>query len=152
MFRAPKKTSLLAAALLWASAALAGSRVTLLPFEGNDAQPLRWRVAQLLKRSGYTVLGFSPSRNPDSRGDLQAYAQRREVDAFVSGQAVESPNGWDLSLSVLDANGKPKGAPIKFRATHLSGLVKELKSEGQGRLDEALQGKSRPVTVLPLPA
>jgi hypothetical protein len=151
MFRAPKKTCLLAAALLWASATLAGSRVTLLPFDGDSAKPLRWRVAQLLKRSGHTVLGFSPSRNPESRSDLQAYAQRRDVEAFVSGQAAESPNGWELSLAVLDASGKPKGAPIKFHAANLNGLVKELKAEGQGRLDEAMRGQAGPVTVLPLP-
>jgi hypothetical protein len=152
LFRAPQKTWLIAAALLWAAQAGAGSRVTLLPFEGDSARPLRWRVAKILKTSGNTVLAFSPPQHPESRAALQAYAQRRDVDVFVSGEATEGERGWRLALTVRDANGKQLGSPLEFRGSTLGNLVRELKDEGQDRLDQAIHGRSAaPPTVLPLP-
>jgi hypothetical protein len=126
--------------LLFASEASA-ARVSLLGFEGDSATPLRWRVAQILKRAGHTVLGFSPPRNPDSASELRDYAERRRVDAFVAGSAVEGSDGWELSLTVRDAEGQSMGSRLTFTAASLGGLVKELKADGQDQLDRVVRGK-----------
>jgi hypothetical protein len=117
------------------------ARVSLLGFEGDSATPLRWRVAQILKRAGHTVLGFSPPRNPDSASELRAYAERRRVDAFVSGSSVEGSDGWELSLTVRDAEGQSMGSQLTFTAASLGSLVKELKADGQDQLDRVVRGK-----------
>lgn len=126
--------------LLLASEASA-ARVSLLGFEGDSATPLRWRVAQILKRAGHTVLGFAPPRNPDSASELRAYAERRRVDAFVAGSSVEGSDGWELTLTVRDAEGEALGRQLTFTAASLGGLVKELKADGQGQLDRVVRGK-----------
>ena len=131
----------LSAALLLASEAAAGSRVSLLGFEGDSAAPIRWRVAQILKRAGHVVVGFKPPRDPDSRAQLRAFAKRRRVDAFVAGSSVETEDGWQLSLVVRDAEGQRRGSTLKFTAPSLGELVKELKTDGQGRLDRVVKGK-----------
>ncbi len=111
----------------------------MLGFEGDSATPLRWRVAQILKRAGHTVVGFAPPRS-DSASALSAYATRRRVDVFVAGSAVEGGDGWELSLTVRDSEGSPLGSGLTFTAPTLGGLVKELKSDGQGRLDRVVRG------------
>src|SRR5688572_21167524 len=104
----------LGVALLLASEAAAGSRVSLLGFEGDSATPIRWRVAQILKRAGHVVVGFKPPSDPDSRAELRAYAKRRRVDAFVAGSAVENQDGWELALTVRGADGARRGSTLKF--------------------------------------
>lgn len=127
--------------LLLASEASA-ARVSLLGFEGDSATALRWRVAQILKRAGHTVLGFAPPRNPDSASELRAYAERRRVDAFVAGSSVEGSDGWELSLTVRDSEGQSVGRQLTFTAASLRGLVKELKADGQEELDRVVRGKA----------
>jgi len=128
----------LGALLLMASEAAAGSRVALLGFEGDRATPLRWRVAQILKRAGHTVIGSRPPRASDPASVLSAYAERKQIDAFVAGSAVESRDGWELTLTIRDPDGARRGNALTFEAPTLSVLVKELKGSGQGRLDRAL--------------
>jgi hypothetical protein len=130
---------LLGALLLFASEADA-SRVSLLSFEGDSAKALRWRVAAILKRAGHTVIGYAPPRNADSAATLRAYAKRRRADVFVTGTSVDGADGWELSLGIRDAEGAPLGGALTFTAASLGGLIKELKSDGQDRLDRALQG------------
>lgn len=127
--------------LLLASEA-AAERISLLGFEGDSATALRWRVAQILKRAGHTVLGLSPPQNPDSASELRAYADRKRVVAFVGGTSVESPDGWELSLFVRDADGQSMGRQLTFTANTLGNLVRELKSDGQGQLDRVVRGRS----------
>ncbi len=114
--------------------------MSLLSFEGDSAKALRWRVAAILKRAGHTVIGYAPPRNADSAATLRAYAKRRRADVFVTGTSVEGADGWELSLGIRDAEGEPLGGTLSFTAASLGGLIKELKSDGQDRLDRALQG------------
>lgn len=127
--------------MLLLAAEASAARVSLLGFEGDSSTALRWRVAQILKRAGHTVLGFAPPRNPDSASELRDYAERRRVDAFVAGSSVEGSDGWELSLTVRDADGQTMGRQLTFTAASLRGLVKELKADGQGQLDGVVRGK-----------
>lgn len=127
--------------LLLASEASA-ERVSLLGFQGDKATALRWRVAQILKRAGHVVLGVDPPKNPDSASELRAYAERRRVDAFVTGESVEGSAGWELSLTVRDPEGQSMGSPLTFTAGSIGGLIKELKGDGQGQLDRVVRGGS----------
>lgn len=132
--------TLLLVFVLLSSSASARQRVGLLTFEGDSAAAIRWRVAQILKRAGHTVLGYKPPRDPDSAEELRRYAKRWRVDAFVSGSAVESSSGWELALTVRGPGGESWSAPLDFTASSLRELVKELKREGQGRLDRVVEG------------
>lgn len=133
---------MLGAALCLASNASAGQRVSLLGFEGDSATAIRWRVAQILKRAGHVVIGFAPPRNPDSAADLRRYAKKRRVDVFVGGSAEEGQDGWELTLTVRAANGASMGNGLTFNAPTLGALVKELKADGQGKLNRVVQGRS----------
>ncbi len=137
-FKPTVAAAVFAVAALASFDAAAGSRVTVLGFEGDRATPIRWRVAQILKRAGHTVLGFKPPRDPESASELSAYAERRRVDAFVAGSAVEGEEGWTLSLAVRGSNGARLGKPLTFTAPTLGALVQELKGDGQERLDRAV--------------
>jgi hypothetical protein len=142
MARLGRALCVLGAVFLLASEAAAGSRVSLMAFDGDSARPLRWRVAQVLKRAGHTVLGFKAPRSRASSAALRAYAKRRNVDVFISGSSVEATDGWELSLNVRGADGEPRGSALTFTAPSLGELVKDLKAEGQERLDRALGGSS----------
>lgn len=133
--------SVLGAALCLASNASAGQRVSLLGFEGDSAAAIRWRVAQILKRAGHVVIGFAPPRN-DSADELRRYAKKRRVNAFVAGSAEEGSDGWELTLSVRGADGSSMGRALTFNAPTLGALVKELKAEGQGKLDRVVKGRA----------
>jgi len=137
--------------LLWAAEASAGSRISLLPFEGDRPKPLRWRVAYALKRAGHTVLGYAPPANRSSIGSLRDYADQRDVDLFVSGTSAETARGWELSLRFRGADGKAVGQPVTFRAESLKGLLAELRNEGPGKLERAVPGGSHSA-VAELPA
>lgn len=128
------------------SDALAGARVSLLGFEGDSATPLRWRVAQILKRAGHTLIGFKP-RDPESAREMSAFAARRNVDMFIAGSAVESDGGWELTLTLRGPDGEERGAPLTFEAETLGGLVKELKASGQAQLDGAIEGRAGGATA-----
>jgi hypothetical protein len=151
LFRS-RRTSrlLLVLLLLWAAEASAGSRISLLPFEGDRPRPLRWRVAYVLKRAGHVVLGYAPPVDRSSVSSLRDYADRRNVDVFVSGTSAETPQGWQLSLRFRGADGKALGQPVTFRADNLRGLLIELKSDGPSKLDRAVRGSS-PSAVAELP-
>jgi hypothetical protein len=128
--------------LLWAVEASAGSRVSLLSFEGDRARPIRWRVAQVLRRAGHTVLGFAPASARSSAGALRDYADDRNVDLFVSGATVEGPEGWQLELRFRGPDGKAVAQPLRFEADDLRRLVQELKGDGQAKLDRLVRGNS----------
>ncbi|MEO8180771.1 MAG: hypothetical protein ABI895_18205 [Deltaproteobacteria bacterium] len=136
--------------LLWAAEASAGSRISLLPFEGDRPRPVRWRVAYALKRAGHVVLGTAPPTDRSSVGALRDYADQRNVDLFISGRSIESADGWDLSLRFRGADGKAVGQPLKFHADNLRGMLIELKSEGPSKLDRAVRGGA-PSAVAELP-
>jgi len=136
--------------LLWAAEASAGSRISLLPFEGDRPRPLRWRVAYALKRAGNVVLGYAPPADRSSTASLRNYADRRNVDLYISGSSVATPQGWNLSLRFRDPDGKAVGQPLTFRADDLRGLLIELKKEGPSKLERALRGSS-PSAVAELP-
>jgi hypothetical protein len=126
--------------MLCAAEASAGSRISLLPFEGDRPKPLRWRVAYALKRAGHTVLGYAPPADRSSVGSLRDYADRRDVDLFVSGTSTETAQGWQLSLRFRGADGKAVGQPVTFRAESLKGLLAELRNEGPGKLERSVPG------------
>jgi hypothetical protein len=136
--------------LLWAAEASASSRISLLPFEGDRPRPLRWRVAYVLKRAGHVVLGYAPPADRSSAASLRNYADQRNVDLFISGNSVETAEGWELSLRFRNADGKAVGKPIEFRADTLREMLIELKSEGPSRLDRAVRSGS-PSAVAELP-
>jgi len=133
----------LGAALCLASTASAGQRVSLLGFEGDSSTAIRWRVAQILKRAGHVVVGFAPPRNPDSAAELRSYAKKRRVDVFVGGSAEEGDDGWELTLTVRGSNGASMGNGLTFNAPSLGALVKELKTDGQGKLNRVVRGRPR---------
>jgi hypothetical protein len=137
--------------LLWAAEASAGSRISLLPFEGDRPKPLRWKVAYALKRAGHTVLGYAPPTDRSSVASLRNYADRRNVDLFVSGTSAETAQGWELSLRFRGADGKAVGQPVTFRADSLKGLLAELRNEGPSKLERTVPGGSQPA-VAELPA
>lgn len=150
MFRSRLTSRLLVLLLLCAVEASADSRVSLLPFEGDRPRPLRWRVAYALKRAGHVVLGYAPPADRSSVASLRNYAEQRNVDVYVSGTSVETPEGWDLSLRFRGPDGKAVGKPLAFHADSLNGLLIELKSEGPSKLGRALRGGS-PSAVAELP-
>jgi hypothetical protein len=144
--------------LLCAAEASAGSRISLLPFEGDRPRPLRWRVAYVLKRAGHVVLGYAPPADRSSAAALRNYAEQRNVDLYISGSSVETAQGWDLSLRVRGPDGKALGKPLQFHADNLRGLLIDLKSEGPTKLDRAVRGGAPsgvaelpPGRALPLP-
>lgn len=128
--------------LLWAVEASAGSRVSLLSFEGDRARSIRWRVAQALKRGGHTVLGFAPPSVRGSAAALRDYAESRNVDLFVSGSSEEGPQGLQLELRFRGSDGKPVAQPVRLSADNLRGLVRELKGDGLAQLEGAVRGGS----------
>lgn len=130
---------LLVLALSWTAQAHA-ERVKLLTFEGDRATPLRWRVAQVLRRAGHTVLNVPPPNDPESSAELRSYAAEQRVDVFISAVAREGNDGWELALRLQNPDGKALGKPVTFRANTLGALVKELKGNGQVRLDRAMRG------------
>jgi hypothetical protein len=136
--------------LLWAAESSAGSRISLLPFEGDRPRPVRWRVAYALKRAGHVVLGYAPPADRSSVAALRNYADQRNVDLFVSGRSIETADGWDLSLRFRGADGKAVGQPLKFHADSLRGMLIELKSEGPSKLASAIRGGA-PSAVAELP-
>jgi len=138
-FRWQRLAWLLVLALSWSPEARA-ERVKLLTFEGDRATPIRWRVAQVLRRAGHTVLSVPPPSNPESSAELKAYAAEQRVDVFISAVAREGNDGWELALRLQDAEGKALGRPVTFRANTLGALVKDLKGNGQVRLDRAMRG------------
>jgi hypothetical protein len=131
----------LAVVLLLSSEALA-ARVSLLGFEGDSARALRWRVAGALKRAGHTVVGFAPPKDPDNTAQLRSFAKRRKVDVFVSGASVHGSDGWELTLTLKDAEGDAFGKGVTFTAGSLREMIAELKENGESRLDRAVSGGS----------
>ena len=150
MFRSRRTSRLLVLLLLWVTEASAGSRISLLPFEGDRPRPVRWRVAYALKRAGHVVLGYAPPTDRSSAASLRNYAEQRDVDLYVSGNSLETPQGWTLSLRFRGPDGKAVGQPLKFQADNLHGLLIELSNEGPTKLERALRGGS-PSAVAELP-
>src|SRR5687767_1941081 len=70
-------------AVLLLSSQAAADRISLLNFDGSNGRALRWRVAGALKRSGHTVVGVAPPKNP-SPAKLRAFAKGRKVDLFIA--------------------------------------------------------------------
>ena len=129
---------LLAAVLLLSSEA-AAERVSLLGFEGSSARALRWRVAGALKRAGHTVVGFAPPKDPSDTDKLRAFAERRRVDMFISGASTKGSDGWELALTLRNAEGEEVGRGVTFEAPSLRAIMKELKEDGQSELDSAIR-------------
>jgi hypothetical protein len=150
LFRSHRTSRLLVLLLLWVTEASAGSRISLLPFEGDRPRPVRWRVAYALKRAGHVVLGYAPPADRSSAASLRSYAEQRDVDLYVSGNSLETPQGWSLSLRFRGPDGRAVGQPLKFQAENLRGLLIELSSEGPTKLERALRGSS-PSSVAELP-
>jgi hypothetical protein len=130
---------LLGVVLALASEASA-ERVSLLGFEGDSARALRWRVASALKRAGHTVIGSAPPKDPEDRAQLRAYAKKRRVDVFVAGSSVQENDGWELSLTFMDAEGEPVGRGVTFSAENRRGIINEVKTQGPDKLDSAVRG------------
>ncbi|HKO92421.1 MAG TPA: hypothetical protein VJU61_14765, partial [Polyangiaceae bacterium] len=72
--------------------------------------------------------------------ELKAYAAEQRVDVFISAVAREGDDGWELALRLRDSDGKALGRPVTFRANTLGALVKDLKGNGQVRVDRAMRG------------
>jgi hypothetical protein len=131
----------LAVVLSMSSEALA-ARISLLGFEGDSARALRWRVAGALKRAGHTVVGFAPPKDPDNTAMLRSFAKRRKVDVFISGESVHGSDGWELTVTLKDAEGDALGKGVTFTAGSLREMIAELKENGESRLDRAVSGGS----------
>jgi hypothetical protein len=131
----------LAIVLSMSSEALA-ARISLLGFEGDSARALRWRIAGALKRAGHTVVGFAPPKDPGNTAMLRSFAKRRRVDVFVSGESVHGSDGWELTLTLKDAEGDALGKGVTFTAGSLREMILEIKENGESRLDRAVSGGS----------
>lgn len=129
---------LLVAVLLLSSEA-AAERISLLGFEGSSARALRWRVAGALKRAGHTVVGFAPPKDPSDTDKLRAFAERRRVDMFISGSSTKGSDGWELALTLRNAEGEEVGRGVTLEAPSLRAIMKELKEDGQSELDSAIR-------------
>lgn len=128
------------AVLLLASEASA-ERVSLMNFEGASARSLRWKVAGALKRAGHKVV--SPPKSDDP-AKLRLFAKRRKVDLFIAGSASGGSDGWELKLEMLDADGEEVGEAVTFTAPSLRAMLKELKVDGQSRIDDAIRSGGAP--------
>jgi hypothetical protein len=135
-----RAAGVLAAVLLLSSEASA-ERISLMNFEGSSARSLRWRVAGALKRAGHKVV--SPPRS-DNPAKLRLFAKRRKVDLFIAGSSSGGGDGWELTLTMLDADGAEVGNAVTFSAPSLRAMMKELKVDGQSRLDDAIRGSDTP--------
>jgi hypothetical protein len=135
-----RAAGVLAAVLLLSSEASA-ERISLMNFEGSSARSLRWRVAGALKRAGHKVVSPPKTDNP---AKLRVFAKRRRVDLFIAGSASGGSDGWELKLEMLDADGEEVGNGITFSAPSLRAMMKELKVDGQSRLDDAIRDGGAP--------
>jgi hypothetical protein len=135
-----RAAGVLAAVLLLSSEASA-ERISLMNFEGSSARSLRWRVAGALKRAGHKVVSPPKTDNP---AKLRVFAKRRRVDLFIAGSASGGSDGWELTLKMLDADGEEVGNGVTFSAPSLRAIMKELKVDGQSRLDDAIRDGGAP--------
>jgi hypothetical protein len=135
-----RAVGVLAAVLLLSSEASA-ERISLMNFEGSSARSLRWRVAGALKRAGHKVVSPPKTDNP---AKLRVFAKRRRVDLFIAGSASGGSDGWELTLKMLDADGEEVGNGVTFSAPSLRAMMKELKVDGQSRLDDAIRDGGAP--------
>ncbi len=126
-------------AVLLSSTEAAAERISLLGFEGSSARALRWRVAGALKRAGHTVVGFAPPKDPSDTDKLRAFAERRRVDMFISGASTKGSDGWELALTLRNAEGDEVGRGVTLEAANLRAMMKELKEDGQSELDSAIR-------------
>jgi hypothetical protein len=126
----------------------AAERILLLSFEGSNGRPLRWRVAGALKRSGHTVIGVAPPRNPNE-AKLRALAKRRKVDLFIAGASSQSDDGWELTLTVLDPEGGEVGKGVTISAPSYRAILRELKEDGESQIERALRGAGSPAPARP---
>jgi hypothetical protein len=133
---------LLAAVFLFSSEA-AAERISLLGFEGSSARSLRWRVAGALKRAGHTVVGFAPPKDPSDTDKLRAFAERRRVDMFISGSSTKGSDGFELALTLRNAEGEEVGRGVTIEAPTLRAMMKELKADGQSEIDGAIRRGGR---------
>jgi hypothetical protein len=117
----------------------AAERILLLSFDGANGRPLRWRVAGALKRSGHTVIGVAPPKDP-SEPKLRALAKRRKVDLFIAGSSSRVDDGWELTLTVLDPEGEEVGKGVTISAPSYRAILKELKEDGESQIERALRG------------
>jgi hypothetical protein len=131
----------LGAVFLLASQASA-DRISLLNFDGSNGRALRWRVAGALKRSGHTVVGVAPPKNP-SPDKLRAFAKRRKVDLFIAGSSARVDDGWELALTMRDPEGEEIGKGLTISAPSFREILKELKADGQSQIDDAVRGGGR---------
>jgi hypothetical protein len=128
-------------ALLMVSSTAEAERISLMTFEGSNARALRWRVAGALKRSGHTVIGVAPPKNP-SEAKLRAFAKRRRVDLFVAGSSVQGSDGFELTLTVRDPDGAEVGQGVTINAPSYRAMLKELREDGASQIESALRGDS----------
>lgn len=135
-----RAAGVLAAVFLLSSEASA-ERISLMNFEGSSARSLRWRVAGALKRAGHKVVSPPKTDNP---AKLRLFAKRRKVDLFIAGSASGGSDGWELKLEMLDADGEAVGDGVTFSAPSLRAMMKELKTDGESRLDDAIRGGGAP--------
>ena len=126
------------ATALFTSSEASAERVALLGFEGTSAVALRWRVAAALKREGHTVIGVRTPRTTNP-AELRAYARRRRVDVFISGASSGSRDGWELALTLRDAEGEEVGNDVTLSTSSLRGMLNELNADGQSRIDSAVR-------------
>lgn len=131
------------AAVLSLSAEASAERISLMSFEGSSARSLRWRVAGALKRAGHKIVGVAPPKT-NNPAKLRAYAKRRKVDLFIAGSSSGGGDGWELTLTMLDADGEEVGNGLTFSAPSLRAMLKELRVDGDSRLDDAIRGNDSP--------
>jgi hypothetical protein len=133
-------------AVLLLSSQAAADRISLLNFDGSNGRALRWRVAGALKRSGHTVVGVAPPKNP-SPAKLRAFAKRRKVDLFIAGSSARVDDGWELALTMRDPEGEEVGKGLTISAGSFREILKELKADGQSQIDDAVRGGGRAAAV-----
>jgi hypothetical protein len=140
-FHAALRAAGVLAAVLLLSSEASAERISLMNFEGSSARSLRWRVAGALKRAGHKVVSPPKTDNP---AKLRVFAKRRKVDLFIAGSASGGSDGWELTLKMLDAEGEEVGNGVTFSAPSLRAMMKELKVDGQSRIDDAIRDGGSP--------
>ena len=118
----------------------AADRVLLFNFDGDSGRALRWRVAGALKRAGHKIVGVAPPKDPDDTEQLRAFARRRKVDVFVSGNSVKGDDGWELTLTLMNGDGDTIGKGVTFNADNLRSMIREIRESGEDKLGRAMSG------------
>lgn len=140
VYRLPVLALLATACLLLISLpAWAGSRVSVLKFQGKKATALRYRVIREVKEAGHEVARVKALPRDSSESRFTSFSERRKIDAYISAVSSRDADGWNIEITVHGPDGTPEGEPLSYSAESMSGLVRELKTTGRDDFRDALE-------------